>query len=162
MKSRLSRFLLRQNLPGRLILLAVGLNFFSMESYSQSPGKDETLSYINQVLGQRTEVNIRSGTILVKFYDQQAQYIREDKVPSPDLDLPMYYEAENNLLCIPCAKDVPGCVTRTLVVQKVKKAYDRLSIPVTDEAMYKRLEKAFDHLIRLYSEDGYKNEISLD
>lgn len=162
MKTALSPFLLRQLLFGKLTLLAAGMNLFSLNSYSQAPGRPETLAYINRNLGQAHEVSMKQGNIVVKSLNGQGQTLREDRVACYDLELPVYFETESRLLCIPCAKDAPDCVTRSLSLQKVKSSYGRLSIPLTNEAQFRRLKKAFDHLIRICAEEGYKNEVTLD
>ncbi len=138
------------------------MSLFCLKSYSQAPGKDETVSYINRILGERTQVTLKGGTLFVSFRDENNKVVREDKVPTPDLELKINYEADGNLLCIPCFRDQPECVTRVLVVQKIKRGYGRLSIPVQSEKEYELLRKAFDHLIRITSEEGYKDEVTLD
>lgn len=149
-------------LKSKLLLLVAGMSLFSSFSYSQSPGKQETVDYMNKILGDRIRVELKSGTILVSFRDENGNLLREDKAPSPDLDLAITYEPEDKLLCIPCMKDQPECVTRTLVVQKIKRGYGRLSIPVENEKDFYALRKAFDHLIRILSENKYKDAITLD
>ena len=59
-------------------------------------------------------------------------------------------------------KDQPECLTRLLTLQKIKKGYGRLSIPVKDEKMFSSLKIAFEHLIRATSENGYKEAVILD
>ncbi len=154
--------LLATALKSKLLLALAVMNLFSSVSYSQSPGKSETVAFINKVLGDRTRVELKSGTLFVSFYNENGEMVREDKAPTPDLDLAITYEPEDNLLCIPCMKDQPDCVTRVLVVQKVKRGYGRLSIPVKDEKTFLSLQKAFGHLIRITSENGYKDAITLE
>lgn len=149
-------------LNGKLLLLLAGMSLFSTISYSQTPNKTETVTYINSILGERTLVELKGGTLFVSFRDENNKVVREDKVPTYDLDLKITFEAEGGLLCIPCMKDQPECLTRTLVVQKVKRGYGRLSIPIRDEKQFESLRKAFDHLIRITSEDGYKEAVILD
>lgn len=149
-------------LKGKLLLLVVLMNLFSSVSYSQSPGKAETVAFINSILGQRTQVELKGGTLFVTFRDENGKIFREDKVPTPDLDLTINYEEEGKLLVIPCMQDQPECVTRVLVVQKIKRGYGRLSIPVQSEKEFYSLKKAFDHLIRTTSENGYKDAVTLD
>lgn len=149
-------------LNGKLHCLAAVMSLFWVKSYSQTPTRQETVEYINRILGEKTSVELKGGNIFVTFRDDKQQVIREDKAITPDLELNIAYEAEGKLLCIPCYRDQPECVIRTLVVQKIKRGYGRLSIPVTDEKQYEALRKAFDHLIRLVSEEGYKDAITLD
>lgn len=138
------------------------MSLFCTLSYSQTPAKEETVAYINRMLGEQTKVELKGGTLFVTFRDENNKVVREDKVPTPDLDLKITYEQEGGLLCIPCFRDQPECVTRVLVVQKIKRGYGRLSIPVRSEKDFESLKKAFDHLIRITSEDGYKDAITLD
>jgi hypothetical protein len=138
------------------------MNLFSDISYSQTPERGETIAYINKVLGDRYKVTCKNTTLLVSFYNEKGEIVREDKVPTPDLDLKITYEAEVGLLCIPCMKDQPECLTRLLTLQKIKKGYGRLSIPVKDEKMFSSLKIAFEHLIRATSENGYKEAVILD
>jgi hypothetical protein len=147
---------------GKLQCLLALMSLFSTFSYSQTPGKDETLVFINRLLGEQTRVELKGGTLFVTFRDENNKVVREDKVPTPDLDLKITWEQEGGLLCIPCFRDQPECVTRVLVVQKIKRGYGRLSIPVRSEKDFESLKKAFDHLIRITSEDGYKDAITLD
>lgn len=149
-------------LRGKLQFLVAVMSLFCLESYSQSPSKQETVAYINRKLGDKIQVELKGGTLFVTFCDEQQKVVREDKVPTPDLELKISYEKEGGLLCIPCFRDQPECVTRTLTVQKIKRGYGRLSIPVTDEKQYEALRKALDHLIRITSEEGYKDAITLD
>ncbi len=149
-------------LKGKLLLLLAGMNLFSSFSYSQTPGKDETLQFMNQLLGPKTQFVLKGVNLTVSFYDDNSNLVREDKVPTTDLDLAISYEADAGLLVIPCMKDQPECVTRTLVVQKIKRGYGRLSIPVSNEKDFTSLKKALDHLIRITSEDGYKDAVTLD
>ena len=149
-------------LRGKLQCLVAVMSLFCLESYSQSPTRQETVDYINRILGEKTKVELKGGNIFVTFMDEQRKVIREDKATTPDLELKITYEQEGKLLCIPCYRDQPECVTRTLVMQKIKRGYGRLSIPVTDEKQYETLRKAFDHLIRIVSEEGYKDAITLD
>ena len=119
------------------------MNLFSDISYSQTPERSETIAYINKVLGDRYKVTCKNTTLLVSFYNEKGEVVREDKVPTPDLDLKITYEVEVGLLCIPCMKDQPECLTRLLTLQKIKKGYGRLSIPVKDEKMFSSLKIAF-------------------
>lgn len=149
-------------LRGKLQCLVVVMSLFYLESYSQTPTKQETVAYINRILGNKTQVELKGGNLIITFLNDQQQVVREDKVPTPDLELKISYEKEGGLLCIPCFRDQPECVTRVLTVQKIKRGYGRLSIPVDDEQQYEALRKAIDHLIRITSEEGYKDAITLD
>lgn len=134
----------------------------NQKSYSQSPGKNETLSYLNKKLGGKTVLDIRMNNLVVSIKDDNGNLIREDKVTFSELDLKSFYVEESDLLCVPCLKDAPGCVTRLLIVQKIKRPCERISIIVGGKQNFKLIQKALEHLIRLESEVGYKDEITLE
>ncbi|CAN5603375.1 hypothetical protein BH11BAC2_BH11BAC2_15200 [soil metagenome] len=146
----------------KLLSMLILMLTFSSKSYSQSPKKDETLAYINRMLGTSCQVDLKGGTMMVSFRDPEGKLLREDKAQIMDLEFDVNYDQEYHLLCMPCLKDVAGCVTRTLMVQKSKRETDRISIAVEDESKYKNLQKAFEHLIRLEAEHGYKDEVTLE
>ncbi len=147
---------------GKLHLVLILMLAFFQKSYSQSPGKTATLDFLNKKLGERTQLEIKMNDLIVITKNESGEVIREDKVPFSDLEVNSFYEEESDLLCIPCLKDVQGCVTRTLKVQKIKRPYDRISIIAGGTENYKQLQKAIEHLIRLESEVGYKDEITLE
>lgn len=149
-------------MKGKLLYLVILMNLFSVISYSQTPERGETVAYINKVLGDRYKVTLKNTNLIVTFYNENGEMVREDKVPTPDLDLTITYEAEDGLLCIPCMTDQPECLTRVLTLQKIKKGYGRLSIPVKDEKAFRSLKIAFEHLIRATSENGYKEAVTFD
>jgi len=136
--------------------------FWSQTAFAQHPGKNETVKYINDLIGPSKSLSIKTGTLVVTFRDEKNRLVREDRVPASDLDLNIFYEEESGLLCIPCMKDYRECLTRVLVFQKVKRRYERFSMPVTDEVQYQKLKKAFDHLIRVLSEVKYRETVVLD
>lgn len=138
------------------------MNLFSVKSYSQIPERGVTVAYINKILGDRYRVTCKNTTLVVTFYNENGEVVREDKVPTPDLQLKIIYEAEEGLLCIPCNLDQPECLTRVLTLQKIKKGYGRFSIPVKDEKTYNSLKIAFEHLIRATSENGYNETVVFD
>lgn len=154
--------LLHRLLPGKLLCIIILMNLFSVKSYSQTPERGETIAYINKILGDRYQVTCKNTTLVVTFYNENGEVVRQDKVPTPDLDLKITYEPEDGLLCIPCMKDQPECLTRVLTLQKIKKGYGRFSVPVKDEKAFNSLKIAFEHLIRATSENGYKEAVVLD
>lgn len=153
----LSKFRWSQ-IPVFLILFVV----FPIFAIAQSPGKKETLNYINQKVGTGISVYYKSGSIFVVFKDENGTVFREDIAPVPDLDVNVLFEPESGLLCIPCIKGITDCVTRTLVLQKVKRTYARLSIPVSSEPEFRSLQKAFEHFIRIISVNGYQDTVVFD
>lgn len=134
----------------------------SLPGFSQHPGKGETVKYINDLIGPSKSLTVKAGTLVVTFRDDKNRLVREDRVPASDLDLNIFYEEESGLLCVPCMKDYRECLTRILVFQKVKRRYERFSIPVSDDVQYQKLKKAFDHLIRILSEVKYRETVVLD
>ncbi len=138
------------------------LLFFSGALAAQEPDKRETLEYINAQLGGRVEVLHKGGTLFVMYYDSSRVLYREDRVKTPDLSFDILWEPESGLLCVPCLKEYPDCVSREMHVQKIKRGYSRLSIPVANREKFASLRKALDHLIRMTSENGYKDRISFD
>ncbi len=146
----------------KLLLVLIFLLAIIQKSYSQSPGKNETLTFLNKKLGGKTVLDIRMNNLVVSIKDDKGNLIREDKVTFSELDLKSFYEEESDLLCVPCLKDAPGCVTRTLIVQKIKRPCERISISVGGKENYKIIQKALEHLIKLESEVGYKDEITLE
>ena len=135
---------------------------FSGALAAQEPDKRETLEYINAQLGGRVEVLHKGGTLFVMYYDSSRVLYREDRVKTPDLSFDILWEPESGLLCVPCLKEYPDCVSREMHVQKIKRGYSRLSIPVANREQFASLRKAMDHLIRMTSENGYKARISFD
>jgi hypothetical protein len=132
----------------------------SSKSYSQKPDKGATLSIINHSLSLQTELEVKQSTLIVRVKDDKGKLIREDRARIPELALEAYYEKETSSLCIPCITDVPDCGTRKLIDQKIKKTTGRIMFPVTNEENYLQLKKYLEHLIRIESEIGYKDEIN--
>lgn len=129
---------------------------------AQEPDKAETLKYINTRLGGSVELLHKGGTLFVVYYDSSRVLYREDRVKTPDLRFDILWERESGLLCIPCLQEYPECVSREMHLQKIKRGYSRLSIPVKDFEQFVSLRKAMDHLIRMTSENGYKAKVSFD
>lgn len=142
------------------LLFLIGL--YPFVAVGQSPGKKETLEYINQKVGNATSVFYKAGSLIIVFKDKDGSILREDSAPVPDLDLNVFYEPESGLLCIPCVKGIGDCVTRVLVLEKVKRSYGRLSIPLKDAGEFQSLQKAFEHFIRLISVNGYHDTVIFD
>lgn len=147
--------------PGsKLHLIVLFVWAFSLKSYSQSPGKDETVRRINELTGNKLQVEVAHDQITLRILDESGAVIRIDKAPLADLAEEAFVEKESGLVCVPCLKDAAGCVTRTLVVQKIKREYDRISLPVKDAATATSLSTALTHLIRLQTLTGYKDDVS--
>ena len=134
----------------------------SLISYSQVPGKNETLEYINKKLGSAYVIEINKGTIIANYSSPDGKRIREDKVFSGLLDTTISYDSNEHLLYVNCLGIEGDCVTRNLFVQKIKRNYARISFVVDDQATVDKLKIALRHLIRILSEPKYNDEISLD
>lgn len=146
----------------KLLLLLTLMGAFSLKSYSQSPNKETTIDYLNRSLGLQANVEVKQNTIIIKIKNENGEVIREDKAQIPELQTEVYYEEESGMLCIPCMKDAEFCVTRILNVQKIKKTYGRITIPAGSQEKFAALKKGMEHLIKMQSEVGYKEEISFD
>lgn len=90
-------------LRGKLQFLVAVMSLFCLESYSQSPSKQETVAYINRMLGDKIQVELKGGTLFVTFRDEQQKVVREDKVPTPDLELKISYEKEGDYSVFPAS-----------------------------------------------------------
>jgi hypothetical protein len=139
-----------------LMTLFIGL---SLNAMAQEPDRRGTIEFINQMLSPDTYVDLDQGTLFAEFRDSTGQVIRKDRVEIPDFGEVIEFEYESGLLCIPCSKYIPGCVTRELVLQKVRRGYDRFSIPLSGPEEYEPLRKAFDHLFKILTVGGYRETV---
>jgi len=146
----------------KILLLLILMGGFSLKSYSQSPNKETTIDYLNRLLGLQANVDVKQNTIIIKIKNENGEIIREDKAQIPDLQTEVYYEQETGMLCIPCMKDAEFCVTRVLTIQKIKKTYGRITLPAGSQEKFASLKKGIEHLIKMQSEVGYKEEILFD
>jgi hypothetical protein len=153
--------ILQMFLSGNLYsMMGLGL-LISVNSYSQKPDRNSTVSYINEKLAPVCIIEVKGGTIIADYYDKDGQKIRQDKVPSFALDTVIIYEPADRLLSVNCTGDEKYCVSRTLFMHKIKKDVSRISFVVeADEA--EGLKKALQHLIRIDSEFKYKDEITFE
>lgn len=148
---------------GSKLLLGVGamLTFFKI-SYSQTPGRKETIDYLNSKLNPSCVIEVNGATIIACYYSNTGAKIRQDKVSSGALDTSIVYDKNEKILSIPCLGVEGDCVMRNLYLQKIKRPYARLSFAIDDENKANEIKKAFKHLIRILSEPKYKDEISFD
>ena len=144
------------NKRGGPAYLLVLFTVFQAPLFGQSPGRENTIEYINGSIGPEFRLSWGEKSIIVIQQDDAHATVREDRVESDKLDLAIYHDEENSLLCIPCMADQKGCVTRTIVAGKKKRTLDVLTVPVTDNREFYSVMKAFEHLIRLTSENEYK------
>ncbi len=146
----------------KLLLVAAFMFAFFQISYSQVPGKKETIGFINKKFAGKCILELNGTTIIAKYYSEQGKEIRQDKVSSGALDTTIIYDPIEKMLSIPCLGVEGECVTRNLYIQKIKRQYARISFVVNDDDQADALKKALKHLIRLLSEPKYYEEISLD
>lgn len=145
----------------KLLSLIIISCLFSSKSYSQFPDKKTTVDSLNSWLKPNTTIELKGSNVIFKSYDEKGEFVKEDKAPFADLVDQPIYEEESNLICIPCLKDADGCVTRSLIIQKIRRQFNRISFTPSQKEDYSKIKKALQHLIRLQSEVGYKETVSL-
>ncbi len=153
---------LKEHYQAKLLSLLIISCLFSMKSYSQYPDKKTTVDSLNSWMRPITTIELNGSNVIIKSYDEKGKFVKEDKAPFADLTVTPYYEEESNLICIPCLKDADGCVTRSLIVQKIRRQFNRISFTPSRKEDYSKIKKALQHLIRIQSEVGYKDSVSLD
>lgn len=131
-------------------------------SYGQKPIQKETLSYINEKLAPLCVVDVNGDNIIATYRDADGNKIREDKVPAFALDTAVVYDPTEKILSVNCTGKEKDCVNRTLIKQKVRRYYARISFVVENETDVEPLRKALIHLIRINSEFKYKDEITFE
>ncbi len=149
-------------MSGKLLPVLTFMLLIFTKSYSQAPAKKETLEFLNTTLGNNPQVEIKTGHLVLVFINENGKIFREDKVPLEELDVKAYFEKESGLVCVPCLKNADGCVTKTMIEQKIKRPADRISMKVKSEEQAASVMKALEHLIKLTTEIGYKDEISFE
>jgi hypothetical protein len=147
---------------GKIALTSLLVFAISAVSYGQKPDRKETLSYINEKFGSQCIIEMRAGTMVAVFYDAGGDKIREDKVAAFELDTAVIYDPVEKILSVNCVNDRKECVTRTLIKQKIKRQYGRISFVINDAAQVEGLRKALIHLIRIDSQYRYNNEITFE
>ena len=151
-----------QLLLRKLALVVFGMMLLSVNSYSQSPSKAETLSLLNAWMNPSVVFEVKGNNISVKSFDTSATMIKDDKAPMSELVVSPFIDKETKQICVPCLKDAEGCVTRNMPLQKIKKPFNRITLEVADDAKREKVLKALTHLIRLESEVGYKEIVNFD
>jgi hypothetical protein len=132
-----------------------------MKSYSQFPDKKTTVDLLNSWMKPNTTIEMKGSNVIFKSFDEKGEFIKEDKASFSDLVDSPTYDEESNLICIPCLKDAEGCVTRSLIIEKIRRQSSRISFKPSRKEDYSKIKKALQHLIRLQSEVGYKETVSL-
>ena len=164
----MSRHNIYEKTPGYradLISMALLLTFLSLihlKVCGQSPTKEETIRVINETLGPGSILKCVSGELQITRYDDSGKISTLDRVYPEALDLTIFHDEENNMLCIPCMNGRQQCVTRTLSSTQRKRILNSLQIPVKDTRDFYLLMRAFEHLIRLTSENDYKAEVDIN
>lgn len=143
-----------------IILVSISLVLANApKSYSQIPDKQGTLEYLNR-LGADSLIFSLSGMNLKVELKREGKLIREDQALVTDLDTIVKFESQSNLICVNCLGDTPGCVTRELTIQKIKRPYNRMSLNAT-RADAEKYTAALQHLIKMMSVKKYHDEITL-
>ena len=139
-----------------ILLCFIVLQFITTVN-AQKITMEQTLEYINKNVGDKCTVEIKKQ-LIVKFY-KNGEIYRQDKVYIEDLDsYAVVYLHDEKAVILKCKEGIEECIERRLYVNKIKRAYSRLSIIVnSDEKAGKGLEKAFIHLIKLVQEPRYKS-----
>ena len=130
--------------------------FFSGNIQAQQISIDETINFINRILGDDVKLENKKG-LTVSFY-KNGEIYRRDIVGLEDLDPEtIKYSEEEKYISIHCYSAAEGCVDRKLFESKIRRGYKRITFPAdVDESRQKLLIGAFDHLIRLYSDPDYE------
>ena len=124
--------------------------------FAQDVTMEQTVQYINQKFGGNYTIEVNYGS-LVATYQENGQKYREDQVNIKDLDpAKVTYNGSTKMLLINCKLPTTKCVTREFLDKRLY--YNRVSFVVNaGEKTASGLIKAFQHLIRLVNERGYKS-----
>jgi len=145
-----------------LTFLATFFTLFHPQARGQSPAKEETIKIINEIMGPGSRLTWEQGALIVTLYNTSDKITRQDRVSPEALDLTIFHDEENYLLCIPCVTGRQQCVNRTLPSTQRKRTLNSLDVPVKDTREFYLLMRAFEHLIRLTSENDYKAEVDFE
>lgn len=141
-----------------LLLFVLLVSIYSTESKAQNITIDETLNYINGKFSGKCKVNIKNGELIAEFFDQSMTCIRKDRADIEHLVISKSnYSKEDKMIYLFC--DEEECVERKLMGNtKVTRLYDRYPfVWEGDEKSGEGIVKAFNHLIALINEPGYKS-----
>lgn len=145
----------------RIILLGIALvPAIVSKSYSQSPGREATLEYLNRLGGDSIQFSLKGTQLQITYSGKEGKVVRYDKAQTTDLDTVAKFESSSRLVSVNCLADVQDCVTRELIVQKIKRNYGRISIPATEETAV-AYKTALQHLIKILTVKKYNDEILL-
>lgn len=147
---------------GKLLCLCMVMLTISSKSYSQTPGKKETIEFLQKVAPGQVKFELKASNLTITVMDSTGAIVREDKVNFGDLDTTFKYEQESGLVVCSCLKDARGCVTRTMPILKIKRQVDRFSVPAKDNQEAERFARALNHLIRMETFSGYTDAITLE
>lgn len=143
-------------------LLATCFTLINPQAYAQSPAKEETIKIINEALEPGSSLSWISGELQLIQYNELGRTMRQDRVSPDALDLTIFHDEDNDMLCIPCMNGRTQCVTRTLSSTQRKRTMNSLHVPVKDAREFYLLMRAFEHLIRLTSENDYKAVVDFE
>ena len=122
---------------------------------------EQTVAYINQKFGGSYSIEVNYGS-LVAIYQESGQKYREDQVIIKDLaPEKVIYNSSTKMLLINCKTPANKCVTREFLDKRLY--YNRMSFVINAGGKTADgLIKAFQHLIRLVNERGYKSSEPFD
>ncbi len=143
-------------LAQKIFFLCIFITSFFYRLNAQDITMEQTVDYINQKFGGNYNVEVNYGS-MVAIYQEGGQKYREDQVLIKDLDAgKVTYNAKTKMLLINCKSPTAKCVTREFLDKRLY--YNRVSFVINaGEKTANGLIKAFQHLIRLVNERGYKS-----
>lgn len=124
---------------------------------SQNISMDETLAFINSKFGSDCKVNVKNGYILTEI-SENGTLIRKDKADISVMDvLKTEYNEESKMVILYCTQK--ECCERKLM-GNTKVTQLQNNLPLLWKGSAKEalsVIKAFNHLIKLVNEPGYKS-----
>jgi hypothetical protein len=143
--------------------------FFVNYLFAQQPEKEptisleETLKFINSLLGDKIVFDLKDGDIIIKYYDNKNRLFRTDRVDTEHLDWKhISYAEEDMLFVLPCYEDDGKCVERKFHITKEGDLYARTSFRLKRPEDFEPMKKAVTHLIRTVEEFDYRNNEPFD
>lgn len=117
---------------------------------------EATLSYINNKLKGKYDIDVKNGLLLLTSYKDNVKMMDETSQIT-DLKPEVIYSEEEKSLLLKCA-DGDKCVKREQYLVKEKNYISRIKVVTPEDAKsVKGLQNAFLHLIKLAQNPKYKN-----
>lgn len=148
------------NISSSMLIAGMLVVSISANCYTQVPDRAQTLAYLNKLGGDSVRFSLKGVQLTIDLLDMNQKPVRRDQVMLTDIDTVALFESTSKLVCVNCIKVAPDCVQRELKVQKIRRNYDRISLPATNEtsAGYRI---ALQHLIKITSVKKYRDEVAL-